>query len=69
MSTSSIGPDLPFAATPSASVVGRTLADSVHQWRQDSSRLSDDAPNVVVFLTSAHFSQGMIGEFDVVAGS
>jgi arylsulfatase A-like enzyme len=45
------GSILPFPQTPSASIVGRTLAESKHQWRQDPKRLPDDAPNIVIFMS------------------
>ncbi len=51
MSSQSSGPSLPFPQTPSASVAGRTLDDSVHQWRRDPQRLPDDPPNVVIFMS------------------
>ena len=44
------GSVLPFPPTPSASVVGLTLNDSIHQRRQEPKRLSPDAPNVLVIL-------------------
>jgi len=46
-----IGPDLPLPPTPSASTVGRTLAESEHHWRTPPRRLPEDAPHIVVFLT------------------
>ena len=46
-----MGPDLPFPRPPSASVAGRTLADSTHQWRKEPKRLAPDAPNIVIFMT------------------
>jgi arylsulfatase len=46
----STGSDLPFPQTPSASIAGRTLAESEHHWRQDPKRLKDDAPNIVIFM-------------------
>jgi len=42
---------LPFPEPPSASTVGKTLADSKHQWRTDESHLPKDAPNIVIFMT------------------
>ncbi|MGO4391312.1 arylsulfatase [Variovorax sp. M-6] len=42
--------ELPFASTPTASVAGRTLAQSTHQWRSRSSPLRSSAPNVVVIM-------------------
>ena len=41
---------LPFAKTPTASVAGRTLAESTHQWRDKTSHLRSDAPNVLVIM-------------------
>ena len=46
----STGSDLSFPQTPSASIAGRTLAESVHKWRQDPQRLPDGAPNVVISM-------------------
>jgi arylsulfatase len=52
MSVSSWAQDvLPFPEPPSASKVGKTLADSKHQWRQTPQHLPDDAPNIVIFMT------------------
>ena len=45
------GSILPFPSTPSASIAGRTLAESKHQWRQEPKRLPEDAPNIVIFMT------------------
>jgi len=45
------GSSLPFPQTPSASVAGRTLAESDHHWRQDPKRLPEDAPNIVIFMS------------------
>ena len=42
---------LPFPEPPSASVAGKTLKDSTHQWRQAESHLPKDAPNIVIFMT------------------
>jgi arylsulfatase len=42
---------LPFPETPSASIAGRTLKESKHQWRVDPQRLPKDAPNIVIFMT------------------
>src|SRR5580704_5505988 len=36
--------------TPSASVVGRTLQESVHQWRTEPKRLPANAPNILIIL-------------------
>jgi len=43
--------DLPFPEPGSASVAGKTLADSKHQWRKAESHLPADAPNIVIFMT------------------
>ena len=45
------GSILPFPQTPSASIAGRTLGESVHQWRHEPKRLPEDAPNIVIFMT------------------
>lgn len=42
---------LPFPEAPSASVTGKTLKDSKHQWRKEPQRLPKDAPNIVIFMT------------------
>ena len=42
---------LPFPEPGSASTAGKTLKDSKHQWRQAESRLPEDAPNIVIFMT------------------
>ena len=42
---------LPFPEPPSASVTGKTLKDSTHQWRKAERRLPKDAPNIVIFMT------------------
>ena len=42
---------LPFPETPSASVAGRTLQESKHQWRVEPQRLPKEAPNIVIFMT------------------
>jgi len=42
---------LPFPEPPSASVAGKTLKDSKHQWRTAESHLPKDAPNIVIFMT------------------
>ena len=42
---------LPFPEPPSASVAGKTLADSTHQWRKAENHLPADAPNIVIFMT------------------
>jgi arylsulfatase len=41
----------PFPEPPSASVAGKTLKDSKHQWRKTPNRLPEDAPNIVIFMT------------------
>jgi hypothetical protein len=41
---------LPFPPTPSASVAGRTLQDSVHKWRTEPKRLPANAPNILIIL-------------------
>jgi arylsulfatase A-like enzyme len=43
-------PSLPFPKTPTASVAGRTLAESTHQWRTQEARLRADAPNVLIIM-------------------
>lgn len=45
------GAVLPFPEPQSASVTGKTLADSKHQWRQAEKHLPADAPNIVIFMT------------------
>jgi arylsulfatase A-like enzyme len=42
---------LPFPEPPSASIAGKTLADSKHQWRRTPRHLPPDAPNIVIFMT------------------
>ena len=42
---------LPFPEPGSASTTGKTLKDSKHQWRQAENHLSEDAPNIVIFMT------------------
>ncbi|MHC4945100.1 MAG: arylsulfatase [Planctomycetota bacterium] len=42
---------LPFPEPPSASVAGRTLQESKHQWRAEPQRLPENAPNIVIFMT------------------
>ena len=51
MPTKPQGPNLPFPPTPSASTVGRTLAESEHHWRQTPRRIPEDAPHIVIFMT------------------
>jgi arylsulfatase A-like enzyme len=41
---------LPFPPTPSASVAGRTLQDSVHKWRTEPKHLPANAPNILIIL-------------------
>jgi len=45
------GSILPFPEPPSASVAGKTLKESKHQWRKTPNRLPKDAPNIVIFMT------------------
>ena len=45
------GPAIPFAPTPTASRAGRSLLDSDHEWREEPSRLPENAPNIVIFMT------------------
>ncbi len=53
------GPALPFSRVPSASIAGRGLRDSEHTWREAPSRLPEDAPNIVIFMTDdAGFANG-----------
>jgi len=42
---------LPFPEPVSASVTGKTLKDSKHQWRKKERHLAKDAPNIVIFMT------------------
>lgn len=42
---------LPFPEPPSASMAGKTLKESKHQWRKTPERLPKDAPNIVIFMT------------------
>jgi arylsulfatase len=57
-STLAMGQSLPFQPTPSASIVGRTLAESKHQWRQPAAHLRADAPNVlIIMLDDVGFAQ------------
>ena len=46
-----IGAVLPFPEPQSASVTGKTLADSKHQGRRAENHLPEDAPNIVIFMT------------------
>jgi len=41
---------LPFPPTPSASIAGRTIKESVYQRRVEPRRLPDDAPNILIVL-------------------
>ena len=41
---------LPFSEPTSASVTGKTLKDSKHQWRKTERHLPKDAPNIVIFM-------------------
>ena len=45
------GEVLPFPEPTSASVTGKTLAESKHQWRKAQNHLPEDAPNIVIFMT------------------
>ena len=45
------GSVLPFPEPSSASVTGKTLAESSHKWRETPNRLPEDAPNIVIFMT------------------
>ena len=42
---------LPFPEPVSASLTGKTLKDSKHQWRKAERHLPEDAPNIVIFMT------------------
>jgi hypothetical protein len=44
------GDVLPFPPTPSASIAGRTMQESVYQRRVEPRRLPADAPNILVVL-------------------
>jgi arylsulfatase A-like enzyme len=46
-----VGAVLPFPEPESASVAGKILADSKHKWREAERHLSEDAPNIVIFMT------------------
>lgn len=55
---------LPFPPTPTASVAGPTMQESMHQWRKQPQRLPPGAPNIlVIMLDDAGFAQA-----DVVGG-
>ena len=41
---------LPFPPTPSASIAGRTMQESVYKRRVEPHRLSADAPNILIVL-------------------
>ena len=41
---------LPFPPTPSASIAGRTMQESVYKKRVTPRRLPDDAPNILIVL-------------------
>ena len=41
---------LPFPPTPSASIAGRTIQESVYQRRETPRRLPDEAPNILIVL-------------------
>lgn len=44
------GSTLPFPTTPSASAAGYTLAESIHQRREQPHHLAADAPNILIVL-------------------
>ena len=44
------GATLPFPPTPSASIAGRTMQESVYHQRVTPQRLPDDAPNILIVL-------------------
>jgi arylsulfatase A-like enzyme len=44
------GSILPFPPTPSASIAGLTMQDSIHNRRVEPRRLSKDAPNILIIL-------------------
>jgi hypothetical protein len=44
------GTVLPFAPTPSGSVAGRTMQESVYSPQPAEKRLPDDAPNILIVL-------------------
>ena len=48
---------LPFPEPASASVTGKTLKDSKHQWRKTESHLPKDAPNIVQMVVFKWFLQ------------
>ena len=41
---------LPFPPTPSASIAGRTMQESVYKRRVEPRRLPDDSPNILIVL-------------------
>jgi arylsulfatase len=41
---------LPFPPTPSASIAGRTMQESVYAQRVHAKHLPDDAPNILIVL-------------------
>ena len=41
---------LPFPPTPSASIAGRTMQESVYKRREEPRRLPPDAPNILIVL-------------------
>jgi len=45
-----INGSLPFPKAPTASIAGRTLAESTHQWRAKGTSLRADAPNVLIIM-------------------
>ncbi len=49
---------LPFASPPMGGKVGQTMQESVHKWREQPSRLPEDAPNIlIVMFDDAGFGQ------------
>ena len=45
------GSILPFPEPTTASLTGKTLKDSEHQWRVQEKHLPADSPNIVIFMT------------------
>ena len=41
---------LPFPPTPSASIAGLTIQDSIYKKREEPKHLADDAPNILIIL-------------------
>jgi arylsulfatase len=48
---------LPFPPTPSASVAGRTMAESTHRWRVEPQRLKNPPNIIIIILDDAGFAQ------------